>query len=229
VSSEVNSAIPSSLNHLVGQKAVIAQVSTAIDAAFQDGSKFDHSLLVGAPGLGKSQLAAVIAEEMAVDFHEILGQSITGIGDLNALGSLVQLGEKPVAERLERRMAQGRCGRRRRKRRERGVHFFRGVDKPQVGAFRSAVAGQQRSDPGKARLAFERQFADPSRVPGDFDLLPAWIPLLPHSLMVDGKAGGKKKEDEPRRAGLSRSGNARRGPITSRSPRCRPKRFSSSS
>jgi len=94
VSNEVNNAIPSSLNHLVGQKAVIAQVSTALDAAFQDGAKFDHSLLVGSPGLGKSQLASVIAQEMATDFHEVLGQSITGIGDLNAL--LLNAGDKDV-------------------------------------------------------------------------------------------------------------------------------------
>jgi Holliday junction DNA helicase RuvB len=85
VSNEVNQAVPSSLNHLVGQKAVIAQVSNAMDAAFEDGTKFDHSLLVGPPGLGKSQLASVIAQEMAVDFHEVLGQSITNVGDLNAL------------------------------------------------------------------------------------------------------------------------------------------------
>ena len=39
----------------------------------------------GRPGLGKSQLASVIAQEMAADFHEVLGQSITSIGDLNAL------------------------------------------------------------------------------------------------------------------------------------------------
>jgi Holliday junction DNA helicase RuvB len=94
VSNEVNNAIPSSLNHLVGQKAVIAQVGTALDAAFQDGAKFDHSLLVGSPGLGKSQLASVIAQEMATDFHEVLGQSITGIGDLNAL--LLNAGDKDV-------------------------------------------------------------------------------------------------------------------------------------
>ena len=94
MSNEVNNAIPSSLNHLVGQKAVIAQVGTALDAAFQDGAKFDHSLLVGSPGLGKSQLASVIAQEMATDFHEVLGQSITGIGDLNAL--LLNAGDKDV-------------------------------------------------------------------------------------------------------------------------------------
>ena len=56
-----------------------------MDAAFEDGGRFDHSLLVGPPGLGKSQLASVIAQEMAADFHEVLGQSITNVGDLNAL------------------------------------------------------------------------------------------------------------------------------------------------
>ena len=82
---EINDAAPSSLAHLVGQKAVIAQVTTAMDAAFQDAARFDHALLVGPPGLGKSQLAAVIAQEMAGGFHEVLGQAITNIGDLNAL------------------------------------------------------------------------------------------------------------------------------------------------
>ena len=85
MSSEVNDAVPTSISHLVGQKAVIAQVTTAMDAAFEDSGRFDHALLVGPPGLGKSQLASVIAQEMAADFHEVLGQSIKGIGDLNAL------------------------------------------------------------------------------------------------------------------------------------------------
>ena len=85
MSSEINNAVPTSLSHLVGQKQVIAQVTTAIDAAFEDGTRFEHALLVGSPGLGKSQLASVIAQEMATEFHEVLGQSIKSIGDLNAL------------------------------------------------------------------------------------------------------------------------------------------------
>jgi Holliday junction DNA helicase RuvB len=84
-SKQINDAAPSSLSHLVGQQAVIAQVRTAIDAAFEDGTRFDDALLVGPPGLGKSQLASVISQEMATAFHEVLGQSLTGIGDLNAL------------------------------------------------------------------------------------------------------------------------------------------------
>ena len=82
---EINDAVPSSISHLVGQKQVIAQVKTAMDAAFEDGTRFEHALLVGGPGLGKSQFASVIAQEMATEFHEVLGQSIKGIGDLNAL------------------------------------------------------------------------------------------------------------------------------------------------
>lgn len=76
---------PSSLNHLVGQRSVIDQVRVAIDAAFQDTTKLDHCLLVGPPGLGKSALAHVIAQEMSVECHELLGQSITTPADLNAL------------------------------------------------------------------------------------------------------------------------------------------------
>ncbi|KAA0131589.1 AAA family ATPase [Gimesia chilikensis] len=82
---EVGDVKPSSLNHLIGQQGVIDQVRVAIDAAHMDGKKFDHALLVGPPGLGKSALANVISQEMAADFHEILGQSIGGPADLNAL------------------------------------------------------------------------------------------------------------------------------------------------
>ena len=43
---EINDARPSALSHLVGQKAVVAQVATAIDAGLEDGTRFDHALLV---------------------------------------------------------------------------------------------------------------------------------------------------------------------------------------
>jgi len=82
---EINDVKPSSLNHLVGQESVKAQVAVAIDASFQDGTRFPDSLLVGPPGLGKSALAAVIAEEMASGFHEVLAQSVVGIAEMNAL------------------------------------------------------------------------------------------------------------------------------------------------
>lgn len=103
---EINDAKPTSISHIVGQVGVVKQVGVALDAAFADGRKFDSALLVGPPGMGKSALAAVIACEMATEFHEILGQSITGIGDLNAL--LLDARDKDVvhideAHQLDRR------------------------------------------------------------------------------------------------------------------------------
>ena len=82
---EINDVAPSSLKHIIGQQSVVAQVSVALEAAFADQKKFDSALLVGGPGLGKSALARVIADEMATGFHEVIGQSIKFASDLNAL------------------------------------------------------------------------------------------------------------------------------------------------
>lgn len=90
----LNDVAPSSLRHLIGQRGVVDQAHVALDAAQIDGKKFDHSLLVGPPGLGKSALAHVIAEEMAATLVETIGQSITCAADLNAL--LLQAGHKDV-------------------------------------------------------------------------------------------------------------------------------------
>jgi Holliday junction DNA helicase RuvB len=82
---EVSDVAPSSVAHIIGQAGVLEQVKVSIDAAFQDGRRFDHALLVGPPGVGKSALASVIAQEMATEFQEVLGQSIGNLSDLNAL------------------------------------------------------------------------------------------------------------------------------------------------
>jgi len=91
---EVGDVAPSSLRHLIGQHSVTAQVSVALEAAWVDQKRFDHSLLVGPSGCGKSATASVIAAEMAGEFHEVLGQSIKSAADLNAL--LLAAGDKSV-------------------------------------------------------------------------------------------------------------------------------------
>ena len=83
--SETNDAKPTSLSHIIGQSSVVAQVKVAIEAAFADRKRMDSALLVGAPGLGKSALASVVADELATEFHEVLGQSLNSVADLNAL------------------------------------------------------------------------------------------------------------------------------------------------
>ncbi len=82
---EINDIKPTSLNHIVGQRSVVEQVRVALDASFQDNRRMDHCLMVGPPGLGKSALASIVAQEMATEFHEVLGQSISNAADLNVL------------------------------------------------------------------------------------------------------------------------------------------------
>lgn len=82
---DVNAVRPTSISHIVGQHSVVDQVKVALDAAQQDARRFDHSLMVGPPGCGKTSISHVIAEEMAAPFIEVLGQSVKNLADLNAL------------------------------------------------------------------------------------------------------------------------------------------------
>jgi holliday junction DNA helicase RuvB len=91
---DISSVSPSSLAHIVGQRGVLEQVTVALDAAQMDNKKFDHALLVGPPGLGKTAVAKIVACEMASDFHEVLGQSLKTPADLNAV--LLEAKEKAV-------------------------------------------------------------------------------------------------------------------------------------
>ena len=91
---DINEARPSSVTHLIGQASVKEQILVALDCAQQDNRKFDHALLVGPPGCGKTAAAQTICAEMGVDYLELLGQSIKGVADLNAL--LLQASDRAV-------------------------------------------------------------------------------------------------------------------------------------
>lgn len=82
---EINDVQPSSLRHIVGQDGVKNVVSVAIDACQMDARRFDHALMVGPPGLGKTAIAQILAAELAADYFEVLGQSIKHASDLNGV------------------------------------------------------------------------------------------------------------------------------------------------
>jgi len=82
---DIADAAPARLSDLIGQRPVVEQVRVALDAAAQDDKKFDHALLVGPPGTGKTQTSKVVAAEMGGTYHEVLGQAVREPADLNAL------------------------------------------------------------------------------------------------------------------------------------------------
>jgi len=60
---DLNDTSPSSLSHIIGQQGVVNQLRVALDAAFEDHRRLDDALLVGPPGLGKTQIASVLGHE----------------------------------------------------------------------------------------------------------------------------------------------------------------------
>ena len=84
---EINDVAPTSLSHVAceSNRFVIEQCRVAIDAAFADDRRLDDILLTGPPGTGKSSLSYVLSQEMAVPFHEVLGQNLRTPADLNNL------------------------------------------------------------------------------------------------------------------------------------------------
>ena len=85
---------PKVLADYIGQDKVKDNLSVYIEAAKQRGEPLDHVLLYGPPGLGKTTLAGIIANEMGVNFRVTSGPAIEKPGDLAAL--LTNLSEGDV-------------------------------------------------------------------------------------------------------------------------------------
>ena len=85
---------PHSLSDYIGQEKVKENLSIFIEAAKNRGESLDHVLLYGPPGLGKTTLAGIIANEMGVNFRLTSGPAIEKPKDLAAL--LTNLNEGDV-------------------------------------------------------------------------------------------------------------------------------------
>ena len=85
---------PQRLREFIGQKKVKENLEVAIQAAKSRGEALDHVLLYGPPGLGKTTLANIIANELGVAFQQTSGPTLQIKGDLTAI--LTNLRERQV-------------------------------------------------------------------------------------------------------------------------------------
>ena len=89
-----NSLRPKSLDDYLGQEKAKEQLSIFIEAAKSRNEPLDHVLLYGPPGLGKTTLSSIIANEMGVSLRITSGPAIERAGDLAAI--LTNLNENDV-------------------------------------------------------------------------------------------------------------------------------------
>ena len=76
---------PQTLNDYIGQSAVREQMEIFLSAARGRGEPLDHTLIFGPPGLGKTTLASIIANEMGVQLKTTSGPVLEKAGDIAAI------------------------------------------------------------------------------------------------------------------------------------------------
>ena len=93
---------PKKLNEYIGQEKVKENLRVYIEAAKRRNESLDHVLLYGPPGLGKTTLAGIIANEMGVNFKVTSGPAIEKPGELAALLTGLQAGDVLFVDEIHR-------------------------------------------------------------------------------------------------------------------------------
>jgi Holliday junction DNA helicase RuvB len=93
---------PANLAELIGQQAIKDNLAILIGAARQRGEPLDHVLFYGPPGLGKTTLAHILANEMGVSIKITSGPAIERAGDLAAILTNLRAGDILFIDEIHR-------------------------------------------------------------------------------------------------------------------------------
>jgi Holliday junction DNA helicase RuvB len=93
---------PRRLDEYIGQRAVREQMEIFLLAARKRGEPLDHTLIFGPPGLGKTTLASIIAEEMGVQLKTTSGPVLEKAGDVAALMTNLEPGDVLFIDEIHR-------------------------------------------------------------------------------------------------------------------------------
>jgi len=96
---------PRTLNEYIGQKRVKENIAIAMEAAQNRGEALDHVLLYGPPGLGKTTLAQIIANELQVPIKTSAGPLLERKGDLTAILTSLEAREVFFLDEIHRLQA----------------------------------------------------------------------------------------------------------------------------
>ena len=93
---------PKYLADFIGQAPIVSNLTTFIGAAKTRGEPLDHVLLSGPPGLGKTTLAHIIANEMGVGIRTTSGPAVERKGDIAAILTALEPGDVLFIDEIHR-------------------------------------------------------------------------------------------------------------------------------